>query len=177
MILIDSNIPMYLVGAAHPRKTDAQLLLEQSIAGAERMVTDVEVLQEILHRYSSIERVDAIEPAFGVLLEVTDEVLPVHEDDVLRAKEIVLGAHGLSARDALHIAVMEKYGIDRIMSFDTDFDGLDVSYRKMYDAYGRVFQRCGVPTVAALADSGAMGGRATHEFVYLTEYDEETCIL
>ena len=51
MILIDSNIPMYLVGADHPHKIDAQRLLERCIADRVRLVTDVEVLQEILHRY------------------------------------------------------------------------------------------------------------------------------
>src|ERR1022692_1479833 len=51
VIFIDSNIPMYLVGAAHPNKTSAQILLESLIAKGERLVTDAEVLQEILHRY------------------------------------------------------------------------------------------------------------------------------
>lgn len=50
MIFIDSNIPVYLVGAPHPHKADAQRLLERSIAERARLVTDAEVLQEILHR-------------------------------------------------------------------------------------------------------------------------------
>jgi predicted nucleic acid-binding protein len=52
MILVDSNIPMYLVGASEPVRVDAQILVERCIAGGERMVTDTEVLQEILHRYT-----------------------------------------------------------------------------------------------------------------------------
>jgi predicted nucleic acid-binding protein len=114
---------MYLVGAPHPHKTDAQLLLERSIAKNERIVTDAEVLQEILHRYTAIDRRDAIEPVFAVISEVVDTVLPVTEDIVLRTKEIVLGRKAFSARDALHLAVMEKNGIDRILSFDRHFDG------------------------------------------------------
>ena len=62
MILIDSNIPMYLVGAPHPHKTDAQRLLERCITQEERLVTDAEVLQEILHRYVAIRRRDASMP-------------------------------------------------------------------------------------------------------------------
>jgi uncharacterized protein len=50
VIFVDSNIPMYLVGAPHRHKTDAQRLLEKLISERERPVTDVEVLQEILHR-------------------------------------------------------------------------------------------------------------------------------
>ena len=56
MILVDSNIPMYLVGSPHPLKADAQRLLEKLITDRERLVTDAEVLQEILHRYAAIDR-------------------------------------------------------------------------------------------------------------------------
>ena len=47
---------MYLVGAPHPHKADAQLLLERLVAAGHRLVTDAEVLQEILHRYTAIGR-------------------------------------------------------------------------------------------------------------------------
>jgi hypothetical protein len=123
MILVDSNIPMYLVGAAHPHKADAQQLLESAVAARERLVTDAEALQEILHRYVAIDRRDAIQPAFDALLGVVDEVFPIDRAGVERAKTIVLGSRRLSARDALHLAVMEKHGIERIMSFDAGFDG------------------------------------------------------
>jgi predicted nucleic acid-binding protein len=123
MILLDSNIPMYLVGAPHPHKRDARELLERCLSEGERLVTDVEALQEILHRYVSIDRRDAIQPAFDALLGVADEVIAVELADVERAKEIVLGNSRLSARDALHLAVMERHGVSRIMSFDSGFDG------------------------------------------------------
>ena len=123
MILIDSNVPMYLIGAPHPHKIDAQRLLERLISGRERLVTDAEVLQEILHRYAAIDRRDAIQAAYDALLIVVDEVLPVDLGATQRAKEIVLGQRRLSARDALHIAVMEQHEIDRILSFDAGFDG------------------------------------------------------
>ena len=67
MIFVDSNIPMYLVGAEHPNKDGARRLLEQCIARGERLVADAEVLQEILHRYVAINRRDAIQPAFDAL--------------------------------------------------------------------------------------------------------------
>jgi len=123
MIFIDSNIPMYLVGAAHPNKCLSQQVLETCIAHDERLVTDVEVLQEILHRYVAIARREAIPPAFEALLGIVDEVFPVDRRDVERAKDIVLSTEGLSARDALHLAVMGHHGIKRILSFDTSFDG------------------------------------------------------
>jgi len=122
MILVDSNIPMYLIGAAHPRKVDAQRILEQLIAKDERLVTDVEVLQEILHRYTAIDRREAIQPAFDAIMGVVDEVLPIEVADVERAKTVLAGSRQLSARDALHIAIMERHGIHRILSFDSGFD-------------------------------------------------------
>ena len=72
---------------------------------------------------------------------------------------------------------LRQFTMKDLYSFDADFAGLDTSYQKMFDAYRRIFDRCGVPTVAVLADSGAMGGRDTHEFLYLTEYGEDTCLL
>ncbi len=54
---------MYLIGAAHPHKAEAQVLLERLIAAGRRLVTDAEVLQEILHRYTAIGRREAIGPA------------------------------------------------------------------------------------------------------------------
>ena len=123
MILVDSNIPMYLVGSPHPHKADAQRLLEKLIAGRERLVTDAEVLQEILHRYVAINRRDAIQPAFDALLGVVDEVLSVDRGAVERAKQIVLGYGKLSARDAVHLSVMEQNGIQQILSFDSGLDG------------------------------------------------------
>lgn len=115
---------MYLVGAPHPHKADAQRLLERAIAARERLVTDAEVLQEILHRYVAIERRDAIQPAFEALLGVVDVVFPVDQAAVLRAREIVLAYPRLSARDALHAAVLEQRGIRRILTFDRGFDEL-----------------------------------------------------
>lgn len=123
MILIDSNIPMYLVGASHPHKSDAQRWLEKLVSDRERLVTDAEVLQEILHRYVAIDRRDAIQPAFEALLGIVDQVLGIDRVAVERAKEIVLGHRNLSARDAVHLAVMEQHGIDRILTFDSGFDG------------------------------------------------------
>jgi hypothetical protein len=114
---------MYLVGASHPHKADAQRLLEKLISDRHRLVTDAEVLQEILHRYVAINRRETIQPAFDALLGIADQVLPVDADAAGRAKEIVMGHRQISARDALHLAIMEHHGIEQILSFDAGFDG------------------------------------------------------
>ncbi len=115
---------MYLVGRAHPHKVDAQRVLERLVAQGERLVTDAEVLQEILHRYVAIDRREAIQPAFDALLGVVDEVFPITLDDAQSAREIVLARRKVSARDAIHAAVMTRLGMTEIVSFDRGFDEL-----------------------------------------------------
>ena len=120
---MDSNIPMYLVGAPHPHKADAQRLLEKLISDRQRLVTNAEVLQEILHRYITINRRDAIQPAFDALLSIVDQVFAIDQAAAERAKQIVMGYPKMSARDALHLAIMEAQEIDQVLSFDSGFDG------------------------------------------------------
>jgi prolyl-tRNA synthetase len=62
-------------------------------------------------------------------------------------------------------------------SFDLDDAGLDVSYRKHYDAYCRIFDRCGLKYVAVEAHSGAMGGSVSHEFMVPTDAGEDSIAL
>ena len=57
-------------------------------------------------------------------------------------------------------------------SFDKDWESLDESYRQMYDAYEKVFTRCGLTFRAVEADTGAMGGSDSHEFCALSEHGE-----
>jgi prolyl-tRNA synthetase len=61
-------------------------------------------------------------------------------------------------------------------SFDIDAAGLDVSYRKHYDAYRRIFDRCGLKYMVVEADSGAMGGKESHEFMVRTPAGEDRIV-
>ena len=62
-------------------------------------------------------------------------------------------------------------------SFDLDEAGLDVSYRKHYDAYSRIFDRCGLKYVIVEAYSGTMGGTHSHEFTAPTDAGEDSVAL
>ena len=124
MIFIDSTIPMYLIGGPHANKDAARRALEQCIARNERMVTSAEVMQEILHRYVAIKRLEAIQPALEALLGVVHETFPIEYADIPAAKDVLMGRAPLSARDALHVAVMKRRGIDRVMSFNAGFDAI-----------------------------------------------------
>ena len=61
-------------------------------------------------------------------------------------------------------------------SFDVDAAGLDESYRRMYDAYVKIYKRCGIPAVPVEAESGPIGGSASHEFTVPCDAGEDTIL-
>jgi len=121
VILIDSCVPMYLVGASHRHQLDAQRALEHLIGKRERLVTDAAVFEEIMHRYGVLDRRDAILPAFRALLDVVDEVLPIDQAVVEQAELMMVARPRMPARAGVHAAVMRVHGITKILSFDQSF--------------------------------------------------------
>ena len=122
MIFIDSNLPMYLVGASHPNKERAIEIVTKLVRDQEHLIMDVEVYQEILRRYTAISRHDAIDAAFRTLDALADEVLSFGLAEVRAARRLIGLVPGISSRDALHVAVMRQAGASRILSFDRGFD-------------------------------------------------------
>lgn len=122
MIFVDSNVPMYLIGAPHPNEVGARARMQELITARERLVTDAEVFQEILHRYRLINRPAAIQPAFDALVGIVEAILPIERADMEAARDVLLARWTLAARDALHVAVMQRHGINTIFSFDRGFD-------------------------------------------------------
>ncbi len=88
---------------------------------------------------------------YQIQTKFRDEVRP--RFGVLRAREFIM-------KDAY--------------SFDTDREGLEKSFQAMYEAYKRIFERCGVEFRAVEADAGAIGGSDTYEFMVLSEIGEDT---
>jgi predicted nucleic acid-binding protein len=116
---------MYLVGSDERLKLRAAGLAQSLASGRQKLVTDAEVFQEILHRYVAIGRREAIQPAFDVLSELAEEVWPIDLETVQEAKNLI-AAHSnvLSARDAIHAAGMRSRGVQRILTLDSGFDAL-----------------------------------------------------
>ena len=122
MIFVDSNVPMYLVGAPHSNRDHLEAFLRNR--PDEDYVTSAEVYQEMLHRYVAIDRRAAIDDAFRLLDDLVVSVFPIRRDDVDTAREIATLQPTLSARDCLHLAVMRANGVKRVLTFDEGFSVL-----------------------------------------------------
>ena len=72
---------------------------------------------------------------------------------------------------------LREFGMKDAYSFDPDWETLDESYAAAFGAYERIFSRAGVPVITAEADSGAIGGKDSQEFIYLNEHGEDEVLL
>jgi uncharacterized protein len=122
VLFIDSNVTMYVVGNDSEYRVRAERLCDQLVLSGKRLVTSAEVYQEIWHRYRAINREATITHGFAHLDVLVDEVYPIERSDVRRAYAVVNVQRNMDARGALHVAVMERYGIMQIASFEHGFD-------------------------------------------------------
>ena len=123
-VFIDSNIPMCVAGGEHPNRAPARRFLARVRAGEVEGCTSVEVLQEILYRYSAIGRRDTASEVYSLFVEICPEIFDVTLADTDGARDLISASPGLSARDALHAAVMRNHDVRRIATFDRHFDKL-----------------------------------------------------
>jgi predicted nucleic acid-binding protein len=115
---------MYLIGAEHPNKARASALVARYSNLGTKMTTDAEVYQEILHRLRSINRLNYVQLAFDILDDLVEDVLPVGRSEIEAGKSALLAYPHLSARDAIHVGVMNLAGIREIMTFDSGFESV-----------------------------------------------------
>lgn len=123
-VFLDVNVPMYAGGREHPLKAACVWVMRQAAEGLLNVAVDTEIIQEILHRYSAIG-----EPRIGIkmgtsLLNIVPTTYPVNVADMQLAIEIFekYVGQGITARDALHVAVMRNNGLTHIVSADQHFD-------------------------------------------------------
>ena len=122
MIYVDSNVPMYLVGAAHPNKQRVITLVPQLLSARETLVTSAETFQEIVHRYLALRDRRHLDAAYSALEAMVSSIADVTKQDVDAARA-VSGEHPqLSSRDCLHVALLRRLGCRRIWTYDAGFD-------------------------------------------------------
>lgn len=119
---LDTNIVMYAIGKDHPYKEPCRAVLEQVERDEIDVVTSVEVLQEILHRYYSLNRPELAELAYRSLEKGCEQIFPVTKADLDRAFDLLKVHPDIRSRDAVHAAVMLNNGLTHILSTDTHFD-------------------------------------------------------
>ena len=121
-VFIDANIPMYAAGSEHPNKAPSIKILEKISKEQIFGVTSAEVLQEILHRYQSINMLSSGIEIFEEFSNIVDEVLQINFKIMENAKIIISGNPVILTRDAIHAATIEYYNIDYIATFDKHFE-------------------------------------------------------
>ena len=122
---IDANILIYASGREHPQKEPCVRVLAMATERPLPFVTSSEVIQEILHRYRAQGRwALGREVIHSFAHMMHGRIEPVYAEDVLLAARLADSYQGISSRDLVHAAVMQRMGIDRIISADTGFDRL-----------------------------------------------------
>ncbi|MHB0979367.1 MAG: type II toxin-antitoxin system VapC family toxin [Thermoleophilia bacterium] len=124
---VDTSVFMYAFGSPSPFKESCAAVLDAGAAGRLSLVTSVETLQEILHRYRSLRRTDDLRIVFDAVLASTRSVLPIVLEDMQEARELGEGLppdSGVSARDLLHAAVARRHGLSQVLSTDRGFDAV-----------------------------------------------------
>ena len=118
MIFVDSNVFIYAVGRSHPLRTEAQNFFVGCRKNGTRLITSAEVLQELLHVYLPVRRMETLDAALELATLGIDQIIPVDQDALLHARHLVDRFPGLSARDLLHLAVCRTNKIKELKTFD-----------------------------------------------------------
>jgi hypothetical protein len=125
-IFIDVNIPMYAAGREHPLRGPCQRAVKALAAGEIDGVTDAEVFQEILYRYLHIGERDKGFQVFDQFHRLMEgRILPVTDADLFETRLLAERLPRLGARDLIHLALMTRHGIQRILTADRHFDAID----------------------------------------------------
>lgn len=123
-VFLDANIIMYALGKEHPFKAPCRRYLEKIKEGELLVVSNTEVLQEILHRYFSIRMPDLAEAALEALKAFCREIYPIRLSEIEKAYGLLKEFPSINARDAVHAATMLNNSIEKILSVDPHFDAI-----------------------------------------------------
>ena len=122
MIFVDTNVWMYAVGREHPLRSEARDLVRSWKADGRRVATSAEVLQELVHAYVPVGRLDTLHAAHRLATSVAD-VWPLEADDVALAVGLAADHDELSARVLAHVAVCLRRGVTELATFDRGLAG------------------------------------------------------
>lgn len=118
MIFVDTNIFMYAVGRSHPLQSEARTFFEETLSSDEPLATSAEVLQELLHAYLPVGRIETLDAALSLAESRMSTVWSLEPEDVSLARILLDRYAALGARDLLHLASCKRRGVTRIKTFD-----------------------------------------------------------
>lgn len=122
MRLIDTNVIIYAAGKAHPLREGAREVLDQVGEGTLQANIDTEVLQEILHvYYARRERTKGFDTIDDLLL-LFPNPFPIGREEIETARDLMRAHSFLSARDAIHAAVVQVNELEGMIIADKVFD-------------------------------------------------------
>jgi len=127
MIFVDSNVFVPAVGKPHPLRAEAQHFFMESSRNGKRLVTSAEVLQELLHVYLPVGRIETLDAALDLATKGVDQIIPITGETVNQARHLVDEYPGLTARDLLHLSVCQIHKIPEIKTFDRN---LNAAFKK-----------------------------------------------
>lgn len=122
MIFVDSNVFVYAVGKPHPLRAEAQSFFMKSSRNGRRLVISAEVLQELLHVYLPVGRIETLDAALELATNGIDQVIPISGETVIQARHLADKYPGLTARDLLHLSVCQTHKIAEIKTFDRNLN-------------------------------------------------------
>jgi len=127
MTFVDTNVFMYAVGRQHPLRRESRAFFEQAFKKSETLFTSAEVLQELLHAYLPVGRIETLEAALALAESTTQSVWPIEAEDVRFGRLLMKRHPGLGARDLLHLACCKRRRVSAIKTFD---QALESAFRK-----------------------------------------------
>lgn len=124
-VFFDTGVIMYAAGASHPMRQPCRELIDAVVDGRLDATVSVEVVQEILHRFSSSGRREVGVAMAESALDLFAPVLPITDRIMRRMPPLFAEYEDLSARDLVHVATCREVGIDVIVSPDRGFDQIE----------------------------------------------------
>ena len=118
MIFVDTNIFMYAVGRPHPLRTAARDFFLTCNGDRTPLCTSAEVLQELVHAYLPVARLDALDAAMALLVRSRVQVWPLEDEDVTLARQLHEQFPALGPRDLCHLASCRRRGVSKVMTFN-----------------------------------------------------------
>jgi prolyl-tRNA synthetase len=173
------------------RKIEQVIREEMDDAGGQEVLMPVLTPTELWNETGRRQMMDSILFTAGDRREREYVLGPTHEEiiiDLFRRnvqsyKELPLMLYQIQtkfrdeARPRMGLVRGREFVMADLYSFHADAEDLDRAYQRMYEAYTKVFERCGVPAKPVFADSGAIGGKDSQEFMLLTDIGEDDLVI